>query len=188
MAPFTRIFPFLQRFQFPPHGKPLNPREVGEQIVLVHEMFRGDVKHGLRFETNDGSQAGAGADITITICVEPPKGICSIPLVIAANRTGVAGAQQVRLSTFLSGNARDIPNIYPTLDWLDFTMTATVPGFWVDLPFRLPLTAGNEMRMTFVAAAVGSTVLFRSVSLWTPIDTVDFSRYGVDSITRSQAL
>lgn len=194
MPRFSKPFPFLQRFHFPPFGEPINPASVSREVQLVHELFRADMKHAIRLETVSNSTAGAGVGVNHTIVTEPPSGYIAVPIIMSIAHFGVAGVENARFGTVVSGNAADLPTgIWPALDWLDVGLTEGIVGVghWTPVACRLPIPRGNTMQITWGAGGgvdVGRTVLSRAFIAHVPIECIDWTDFMVGSFTRTEAV
>lgn len=174
MAGFSKLFPFLQKFHFPPSGELLHPSEVDPEVRLTHEVFRPDIKHAIYLTTIDTSAVGAGLDIELLANPEPLPKYVSIPYQICIFQTGNAsvavqfkmnqtGSTPIDLETGLWGGLNG--GAGPTINLTGDHWTA------VNAPFPIP--RGNQFTALFVAPAAG-TVRVRSLLLQVPIETVDF--------------
>ena len=179
MAPFTRLFPFLQRFHFPPHGAPLNPAEVSDRVQLVHEIFRADLKHNLIVRSASPSGAGAGADINLNVIENPSNiGALSIPIWIAVAKDA-AGNVDFQLQTVNSGETGPAA---PPASWpLAFILseyTLTVTGAFRPIAGCIPLMRGVHLGINFIGVPIGQTVRANGLWIEVPIDTIDWSAFA----------
>lgn len=194
MPPFSKVFPFLQRFHFPAFGQPLNPRQISDEVSLVHELFRPDFKHALRLETVSNSTAGAGVPVTHTIVNEPPAGYIAVPIIMSIAHFGLPGTENARFGTTVTVNPSDLPTgVWPAFDWLDVGLTEGIAGVghWTPVACRLPIPRGNTLQIVWGAGAavdIGRTVLSRSFAAVMPIECVDWSIFQVGTFVRTEAV
>jgi len=185
--PFTKLFPFLQRFHFPPHGEPLNPRLVSDELQLVHEMFRADVKFPVRLQTQDTQDNGAGADIDQTLIAEPPAGFVSIPLIATVEHTNLAGGINVTIKTVAGVGTPDVPTgTYGAFDWIRLGPS---PDKLVLVPWAVPIPRGVFLRATWAAPAAPRIVRSRCLAVWVPIECVDWTVFqNMGGYVRTEAV
>jgi hypothetical protein len=186
---FSKVFPFLQRFHFPPQGDPLNPQQVTRDVQLVHEIFRADAKHAIRLVAIDDTRAGAGANIDVTIVAEPPSGMVAIPICISLAHDQAANIQPCSIQTAVSGNLADLPTgIWPALEWISIGPTGLTANHFVCPPVRIPIPRGNSLFVRWSAPPVGRNVIARSFVAQVPIECVDWTEFFCGNYTRTEGI
>ncbi len=186
-AKFSRLFPFLQRFHFPPFGEPLNPQDVTRFVQLSHEIFRADVKHAIQLKTIDTQTNGAGVDIDQTLIEEPPAGFISVPLQLVLEHTNLAGGQVVIIKTVASGNAADVPTgTFGAFNWFHM---GPAPDHLTGVPWRCPIPRGVFLRATWTAPAAPRIVRARGLAVWVPLECVDWCSFAqLPGYVRTEAI
>ena len=178
MAQFSKLFPFLQRFHFPPQGEVLYPRNVDDEVKLTHELFRADIKHTLYLTSLDLSGAGAGVNITLNLIPEPAQGFVMLPYHVAVFQDGLVTPQRVQFPVEATGTPG--PGDVATGIWsAALTSIYTIDlneDHWVRVPIQIPMPRGNRLSALFVSVPIGTTVRTRSLCLQVPIETVDWTR------------
>lgn len=189
MPQFARIFPFMRRL-FPPMGQDniAQPSSVDENVNLVHELYRGDVKHHILPIASDASAvAAAGGSV---FGYEPDEGTVFIPYMQSLAIAGVTGQHRVRLRTSQTANPSPFTTKWDdllTYCTVDVTAAATGSESFEPTPM-LPWVRGTRQEAFFPASVgTGPTMRLHQIGLQFPLEVFDFTMWCAGAFVRVDA-
>jgi len=181
MPRFSKLFPNLTRV-FPGQGEVLAPQEVSNDVSLVHDLLKCDVKHQLYLTTlSQTVNSGAGGNVLLS-GPEPAANYIHIFLSAALFNPEAALQRLVRTLVEQTGSVLGDKDISTGL-WGDGAGDTTVrdqmarPSTWTDVGVPFPIVRGTRPRFLMLSVGAALDVQLRTFSLQLPVETIDWSRF-----------